>query len=111
MFSGLLNTTISIESRTNTGTDFRPVYTWAEFASLSALRYKLSERETPKNEGMVVLADYKFFCDYKSGITTDMRIKHNDIYYNIYSVDNVNDMNRHLEIMAKQESTGVTNES
>jgi len=110
MFTSLLNTEITIQERTNTGSDFKPVYTWSTYKTLKALKYKLNEREQPRNEGNTVMADYRFYTEYSSGVTNVMRVKHGTDYYNIYNVNDPNEMNRHLEINCKLQPDGVSNE-
>lgn len=98
MFTGLQNSSIIVQNRTNTGTNFKPVYTWATYATLDAVKDLISERNQPRNEGNSVLADTVFFVDFYADINNSMRIKHGSDYYSIYQIHNPNELNRHLEI-------------
>lgn len=105
-FTSLQNSSVVIQQKTNSGNSFDPVWTWATYATLDATRDLLSEKEQPRKEGNVSLADTVFFTDYTSGVTNEMRLVYNSENYEIYQVHNPNDMNRHLEIKCKKMQPG-----
>ena len=103
MRAGRLNHLIEIQSPIET-TDAAggPIPTWDEqtpYATLYASVQPLRGREinAPAAESIVT---HMITTRYKSGITTDMRIKFGDRYFGIDSVLNVDERNIMLEIMA-----------
>ena len=109
-FTNLLNIEIVIQSRTNAGSNYKPSYTWSTYATVDARKTKIKESVQPRNEGNISLADYTFYCNYTSGVTNQMRINYNSEYYNIYDVNDIDEMNHHLEIRTKKQQPGAENE-
>ena len=110
-FTSLQNIEITVQTKTNTGDDFKPVYTWSTFTTLDAIKDLIREKEQPRDEGNVVLADTIFYCDYYAGITNTMRISYGSDLYDIYQIHNPNEMNKHLEIKCRKQYSGETNDN
>lgn len=101
------NKSVQVKRRTNTGTDFHPVYTWATIKTTPGMVDLLNERRVVMNEGGVVLADYMIYIDYTDVTTRDI-IQIGTDQYTIYSIHNPNGMNRMLEIKALKKKPGET---
>lgn len=101
------NKSVLIKRRTNTGTEFHPVYTWATLSTVTGMLDLLNERRVVMNEGGVVLADYMIYIDYTDVTTSDI-IQIGSDQYTIYSIHNPNGLNRMLEIKALKKKPGET---
>lgn len=95
---GLLNTTIKITEHDNIGSDFHPIYTWDEVTEIPARVRQLTEREVIRNEGGTILANYKAYF-LPTTITTENRIEHGNDIFKVYSVNEVDGMDHHIEVL------------
>ena len=98
-FEGQLTETIEIQSKENTGTDFRPVWDWDVDEIVDGLVNTMSETEKVYDEGHVLRADHKLYIGVPTvTVTTEKRIKWGSNLYSIYEVKDPNNRGHHLEI-------------
>lgn len=100
MIQGAFNTTVDVYRKTNTGTTFKPVWTWASIYSGAGLIDQLSGTEIVRNEGNTIVADHIIYIDY-TDVTNKDRLYSDGKYYEIYSKHDPNGMHDHLEIKCK----------
>jgi len=96
-FRAFLKDEIEILRKQKTGTDFNPAFIWGSIAVVDGMKNLLTGKEVVRNEGNVVVADYRLYIEYTDVTEADI-IKSGLDGYNIYSIHNPNNMNRHLEI-------------
>lgn len=103
--NSFFNKTITIKRRTNTGTDFHPVYTWSTLSSVKGAKDLLTERRVIRDAGGNILADFIFYFNYTDILVSDI-ILCDDEYFTIYSIFNPMGKNKHLEIKALKAKDG-----
>ena len=103
--NSFFNQTLTIKRRSNTGTDFHPVYTWSTVYTVNGALDLLSERRVVRDPGGNILADYVFYLNYIDIYASDI-ITCNGIDYTIYSIFNPMGKNRHLEVKALRAKEG-----
>lgn len=74
---------------------------WSLFDTVEGLKDLLSSREIIRDEGGRILADYKLYIDVIDIIEVDI-IEIDNNWYDIYSIRNPNEMDRHLELKIKK---------
>lgn len=100
-FEAMLTEDIEAQSRTNTGTDFHPVWDWDTEFIENGLIIELMERNKVYDEGGKIIADHKLYWKYTtntSGVNYKYRIKWGSNLYSIYSIKNPNQRNHHFEM-------------
>ena len=75
--------------------------TWSLLNEIEGLKDLLSSREIIRDEGGRVLADYKLYIDVIDVIEADV-VEIDSLWYDIYSIHNPNEMDRHLELKIKK---------
>ena len=96
----LYNARIEIQRKTNSGTDFHPVWGWSVIETVDCLKTMLSENEIIRSEGGRILADCKVYVDV-TDVTTKDRLKIDAELFKIYSAKDPNGMGHHLLIKCK----------
>lgn len=91
------NKTVKICSKTNSGTSFKPVWSWSVLETTTGLLDKLSEKKIIRNEGNKIIADHILII-MPTTIDTANRIIIGTDAYDIYSITNPNMLNHHYEI-------------
>jgi SPP1 family predicted phage head-tail adaptor len=97
---------IDIEAKTNTDDGMGGISeSWALFANVDSFAEVKTSKELNKDNSLVLTDLMKFTIKHINGITSDMRIKYNGEYYNIESINNINQAGIIVEILARK---GVT---
>ena len=95
--NGLYNTTMDVYTKSSGG-DFETTSTWTYVDCFDCKKSKLSVRI----EGNTIVADYIVYCDYTDEIDEEHRIIINETAYDIYDIDDPDDMNHHMEVLVKK---------
>ena len=79
-----------------------PTQHWATFIKIRAKVINTSGREYTQGQGMGSSIYKKFYIRFpRQEVTTDHRILHNNQIFNITYVNNIDDQNKYLEIIAE----------
>lgn len=80
--------------------------TWGDVATVWAAVEPLSGREYLAAGQMQHQVTTRIRMRYRDGITTKMRVKHGESYYDIQGVINIDGRNRELHLMCVERSEG-----
>lgn len=100
MRSGTLNKSIIIESLTTTQDSFGDtIESWSEYKKARAAIKQISSKEYFGAQKTSVSAVMEFKIRYIPGIIESMRINYKSKYYDIESIDNINEKNRNIVML------------
>jgi SPP1 family predicted phage head-tail adaptor len=107
MNAGKLKKLITIQQQSATQDEYgAQIITWSSFGvDRWADVEPLQGREYFAGHQMQSKIDTRFILRYTSGITQKMRILHNSLAYDIYSIINVGERNRELHILCSRITT------
>ena len=105
MRSGALNKRITIQSAVTSsdGMGHEKIDRWEDEKTIWAGLRPALGREYTDNQQTESQISHEIRTRYRSGITTDKRIKFGDRYFDIVSVINVRERNRELVLMCKEQ--------
>jgi hypothetical protein len=106
-FTTLLNITAYFYTKTNTGNNVVPNYQNVLIKSVSGRLSKLSEHRVVRDDGGRIIADYILFIDYTTGLSLTNIVSINGEEFTIYSMDNIDNMNHHIEMYLLKQQPGV----
>lgn len=105
MRAGELRHRITIEAPTPVQDEYgEPVQGWAPFAEVWASREDLTGREAFLAQQVKAEVTTRFTMRHAEGVTANMRIRSDDVLYNIHSVQDPEGRRRTLVLMAGRES-------
>ena len=99
--NGLYNTEVDIYTKSSSS-DFSATETWTFVASTYGRKSKLSGREVVRNEGNTIVADYIVYIDPRDDFDEEDRIVISETAYEIYDIDDPDDIGHHIEILVKK---------
>jgi SPP1 family predicted phage head-tail adaptor len=101
--AGKLNRRIEIQKKTlTTDADGYKVESWEKLYTPMAYIQTVTGREFHAGRRLLADANMYFIIWYKSGITTQNRIKYNGKIHEILSVEDVSEAHREMHIVAKE---------
>lgn len=105
--AGKLNRRIEIQKKTLTpDADGYKVESWEKLYTPMAYIQTVTGREFHAGRRLLADANMYFIIWYKSGVTTQNRIKYNGKIHEILSVEDVGEAHREMHIVAKEVESG-----
>lgn len=102
MFTGLLNTTITLQTVTQTTDSVGGVTeVWANTGSFQARISPLSAEERLQQDKAIMGTTHRIYCD-NLDISPNDRLKWGTFYFQIIAITNPSEAYRHLEIDARE---------
>lgn len=102
--AGLLRHQITIESPTRTQDSLgEPLLTWSTFATTRASVEPLRGMELIQAAGVEANITHRVTIRFRDGLRPDMRIRHRGRVLNIVSVSDIEERERRIEIMCKEQ--------
>jgi hypothetical protein len=92
--------------KVNTGTVPSPVWAWAQLYDVYGLMDKQTGNKVIRNEGGVIISDWKCYSEILDITTSDRIVDSTDVF-DIVSIHDPNKLNRHYEIDCKYLPAGT----
>ena len=104
--SGLLNHTLTLQTLTETDDGMGGVtQAWTDNGQFKARISPLTSQERLMQDKNTNTTTHKIYCD-NMAVTPEDRIKWGDVYFEITGIINPSEMYHHLEIHAREISSG-----